>query len=293
MSMMLMVKAMRIKVGNPLRKLVLIKLADNASDSGECWPSHQHIADQCEISRRSVINHINKLEEMGFLRKENRTKNNEKQSNLYFLTLDNPEPKEAGSAGDSLGSEGDAQGGAGDAQPPSAGDAHRTSHSSEPVNEPMEGKPSLSSDDDAPTKVSITEQIDLVVNAWNEMSPQAGLSKVVAITKGSDRDTQLRARLKQFTVDDFIEAIQTIPFSPFLKGQNNRGWIITFNWFIKPSNFQKVLEGNYVGERKGVQNYASNTGGNVPHNIRVQQELQNRAQRARDSGVLDNFDGPL
>lgn len=144
MSMMLMVKAMRIKVGNPLRKLVLIKLADNANDLGECWPSHQHIAEQCEISRRSVINHINKLEEMGFLRKEYRTKNNEKQSNLYFLTLDNPANTELGSAGDSPPSErdappsaGDSLPSAGDAPPPSAGDAHRTSHSSEPVIEPV------------------------------------------------------------------------------------------------------------------------------------------------------------
>lgn len=40
MSMELMVKAMKIRVGNPLRKLVLIKLADNASDQGECWPSY-------------------------------------------------------------------------------------------------------------------------------------------------------------------------------------------------------------------------------------------------------------
>ncbi|EFG1265016.1 helix-turn-helix domain-containing protein, partial [Escherichia coli] len=55
MSMELMVKAMKIRVGNPLRKLVLIKLADNASDQGECWPSYQHIADQCEISKRSVM----------------------------------------------------------------------------------------------------------------------------------------------------------------------------------------------------------------------------------------------
>lgn len=48
MSMDLMVKAMKTKVGNPLRKLVLVKLADNASDQGECWPSYQHIADQAD-----------------------------------------------------------------------------------------------------------------------------------------------------------------------------------------------------------------------------------------------------
>lgn len=43
MSMELMVKAMKIRVGNPLRKLVLIKLADNASDQGECWPSYRKL----------------------------------------------------------------------------------------------------------------------------------------------------------------------------------------------------------------------------------------------------------
>ena len=65
MSMSLMVAAMKLRVGNPLRKLVLIKLADNASDMGECWPSYQHIADQCEISKRSVMNHIAVLCESG------------------------------------------------------------------------------------------------------------------------------------------------------------------------------------------------------------------------------------
>ena len=69
MSMELMVKAMKIRVGNPLRKLVLIKLADNASDRGECWPSYQHIADQCEISKRSVMNHIAALCESGLVKK--------------------------------------------------------------------------------------------------------------------------------------------------------------------------------------------------------------------------------
>lgn len=69
MSMMLMVKAMQIKVGNPLRKLVLLKLADNASDQGECWPSYQYIADQCEISKRSVMSHIDDLCQSGLLKK--------------------------------------------------------------------------------------------------------------------------------------------------------------------------------------------------------------------------------
>ncbi|WP_265434668.1 helix-turn-helix domain-containing protein [Aeromonas salmonicida] len=110
MSMLLMAKAMSIKVGNPLRKLVLIKLADNASDTGECWPSYQHIADQCEISRRSVINHIDAMCEVGLLTKESRVGPKGKRSNVYVLTLDGagaayPEGQEIhqGSAGAALG----------------------------------------------------------------------------------------------------------------------------------------------------------------------------------------------
>jgi DNA-binding transcriptional ArsR family regulator len=80
-----------VKVGNSLRKLVLIKLADNANDKGECWPSYQHIADQCECSRTAVRNHIDALEEMGLIKRENRVGvNNGKgnTSNVYYLKLD-------------------------------------------------------------------------------------------------------------------------------------------------------------------------------------------------------------
>jgi biotin operon repressor len=55
---------MSIKTGNPIRKLVLIKLADNANDNGECWPSYQHIADHCECSRSAVREHIEALIEI-------------------------------------------------------------------------------------------------------------------------------------------------------------------------------------------------------------------------------------
>ncbi|WLH10337.1 helix-turn-helix domain-containing protein [Pseudomonas hefeiensis] len=139
MSMGLMVAAMKLRVGNPLRKLVLIKLADNASDVGECWPSYQHIADQCEISKRSVMNHITALCEAGLLRKEIRKggpKGN--SSNVYFLTLDGGAPPapgvvqqiHQGSAAGSSPGESPALGG-------SAAVAPRISNSLEPVMEPV------------------------------------------------------------------------------------------------------------------------------------------------------------
>ncbi|HIA0779765.1 TPA: helix-turn-helix domain-containing protein [Salmonella enterica subsp. enterica] len=129
MSMMLMVKAMQIKVGNPLRKLVLLKLADNASDQGECWPSYQYIADQCEISKRSVMNHIDELCKSGLLKKVFRKGPKGNATNVYILTIHG--------AGDSLHGAGDSLHGAGDSPGGSAGAAPRISHSFEPVNEPL------------------------------------------------------------------------------------------------------------------------------------------------------------
>ncbi|EGI3917460.1 helix-turn-helix domain-containing protein [Escherichia coli] len=153
MSMNLMAKAMNIKVGNPLRKLVLIKLADNANDNGECWPSYQHVADQCEVSRSTVKSHIRALEEMGLLKREFRRKGELNQSNVFYLTLDNAQQiqPESGGAGAARGGAGAARGGAGAALGGGAGAARggagaalgggagaapRTYHSFEPVNEP-------------------------------------------------------------------------------------------------------------------------------------------------------------
>lgn len=155
MSMNLMAQAMSIKVGNPLRKLVLIKIADNANDKGECWPSYQHVADHCECSKSAVRAHIEALIKMGLITKENRLGvNNGKgnTSNLYYLTLDTPvssesiapcvvkkhspmPPKSTGvcqQVAPPMPSE---------STPPMSPDGTRTSHSFEPVIEPKETPP--------------------------------------------------------------------------------------------------------------------------------------------------------
>lgn len=121
MSMKLMVAAMNTKVGSPLKKLVLIKLADNANDAGEAWPSYQHIADQCEIDRSTVKRHIKSLEDDGLLKIEARKGPKGNSSNLYTLMI----------GGGTVNPHG------GTVNPPDGGTVNpRTYHPSEPVNEP-------------------------------------------------------------------------------------------------------------------------------------------------------------
>ena len=129
MSMRLMVQAMNCEVGNPARKLVLLKLADNANDDGVCFPSYQYIADKCEMSKRSAISHIDDLIKMGLVTKKARKNKDGSSANLYLLHLEQGSEKSAlGGENISLGSEKSAPGG-------SEKSAPITSHSLEPVTE--------------------------------------------------------------------------------------------------------------------------------------------------------------
>lgn len=85
MSIKFMNAAFAARVGNPIRKLILVKLCDNASDEGYCFPSIQNISYACEASKRSVIRHISDLEELGLLKKTNRYKDGSQTSNEYVL----------------------------------------------------------------------------------------------------------------------------------------------------------------------------------------------------------------
>ena len=78
-----------------------------------------------------------------------------------------------------------------------------------------------------------------IIHSWNNL----GISSVKSIS--NNRLTLVKARIAEHGLDVFLEAIKSINESPFLLGQNEKGWVITFDWFIKPSNFAKVLEGNY------------------------------------------------
>lgn len=91
-------------------------------------------------------------------------------------------------------------------------------------------------------KVCTTEAVERIVSAWNELSV-FGIPSVSAIRSGTKRHDMLRKRLIDYGADKIIEAISNIKNSDFLKG--GKGFTVTFDWFIKPNNFPKVLDGNY------------------------------------------------
>lgn len=83
------------------------------------------------------------------------------------------------------------------------------------------------------------EKYQPIIDAWN-LLPVPKISGI----RGKRLD-MLRSREREYSLPQIISAVHGIRDCPFLLGQNSRGWTITFDWFIKPSNFVKVLEGNY------------------------------------------------
>lgn len=94
------------------------------------------------------------------------------------------------------------------------------------------------------------DSVASVVAKWNSL-PE-GIAKVTKIQKDSTRDRHLRKRIRDYGAEEVLKAVEHVRESDFLQGENDRGWVITFDWFIKPENFQKVLDGNYAPRRKVV-----------------------------------------
>lgn len=59
------------------------------------------------------------------------------------------------------------------------------------------------------------------------------------------RKTAVRARMAEFGKKAVYEVIEKTASSAFLAGGNDRNWRADFDWLFRPTNFLKVLEGNY------------------------------------------------
>ena len=88
-----------------------------------------------------------------------------------------------------------------------------------------------------------------VIEEWNKLQ-DVGIAPIRDIKPASKRCQMLKGRIREYGMDDLLKAMDNIRHSDFLRGENKNGWMITFDWFVKPNNFLKVLEGNYNGDRK-------------------------------------------
>lgn len=120
------------------------------------------------------------------------------------------------------------------------------------------------------TKVDCSSKLQPIIDTWNSLN----LNKVIKIQ--GNRLKMLNTRLKEYGQDKVIQAINNIKSSSFLKGQNSRNWVITFDWFVKPNNFIKVLEGNYTDKTSGTDSNIAKVGSRVYDVDQLEKQLLGR-----------------
>ena len=109
--------------------------------------------------------------------------------------------------------------------------------------------------------------VQRVVDAWNRLN-DVGIKQISKLTAGTKRYESLIARIKQYGTEEVITAINKIRESDFLQGKK-KNFVITFDWFVKPNNFPKVLEGNYDNDKGAKEN-----GNRKPDNGLVEQAIE-------------------
>jgi hypothetical protein len=82
-----------------------------------------------------------------------------------------------------------------------------------------------------------------VLEAWAERMVPLGFPRVEKMT--ASRRRQLRARIRDSSVDEWQRAMDALERSAFCRGENDRGWRADFDFLLQPKSFTKLLEGAY------------------------------------------------
>lgn len=104
--------------------------------------------------------------------------------------------------------------------------------------------PVISNEMTSPAECEIPEvKPEHLTEAWNATAEPLGLPIVRKMTP--ERRKKIKTFLRRHGVDDITEGIAAIHRSPFLRGENDRGWRADFDWMLEPRNFTKLTEGVY------------------------------------------------
>jgi len=162
---------------------------------------------------------------------------------------------------------------------------------------PLKGVPPLP--DETPD-ISLPAALDrtavgAMVNAWNALAAECDLAAVQRVTAA--RRAKAKARLRDCGgLDGWAEALTKVRDSPFLRGDNDRGWRADFDFLLQESSFTKLLEGKYTVMDRPNPGQAKS--GNVASMLRVNElfrKIENgeiRDDHAGDHTAALGYTGP-
>lgn len=94
-------------------------------------------------------------------------------------------------------------------------------------------------------------EVKRITEAYNVVAKEYGITAVTKLIPSTERYNMLKARIKEYGVDAVYKAIDNIKVSTFLQGKKpGTNFKLTFEWFVRPNNFPKILEGNYTDKQQ-------------------------------------------
>jgi hypothetical protein len=136
---------------------------------------------------------------------------------------------------------------------------NKENKSKERITKVIPKKDELSLSDTSPLSKNSDVSIDVkkLIALFNEKTK--GVFGTVRLPVSDKRRKMLGARISEHGEKSFWEVVEKALESDFLRGQNSRCWVATFDWLIKPSNYDKVLSNNYKNNRNGTNRNDSKT----------------------------------
>lgn len=249
MSVKAMAWALEQQTENPVDKLILIALGNYADDADQCFPSRRTLARIAMCSLDTVDRAIKRLEAVGYVRKEARQGARGLTSNAYTLITDpsrNLRPLPATECDETL---------AADVRPPqpqfaatlAAPDAATLAAKAAATYEPSL-EPSIEPSTPLPPKGGPTPMDALrAFESYNALAIRIGIPQAAKLTP--DRQRKIIARLRDYGLEGWDQALANVERSSFLTGTNDRGWRASLEFLLQAASFAKVHDGGYGNGR--------------------------------------------
>lgn len=224
----------------PNEKLLYAEITSLANKHGYCYANNQYFANLYGVTKNTVSSWVSNLKDLGYIKIKISYKSNSKEIEKRMIFI-NTLAKQSVNLDDPIHKKEDT-----------------LSIKKERGYHEKDGGGITKKMEDNNTSINNTSNNNIIhggtpkeeedykttiKDLWNDLPDT--IPKITTINPGTQRYKLLKARLNDYGEEKILQAIKRINSSKFLQGYNNNGWTITFDWFIKPNNFIKVLEGNY------------------------------------------------
>jgi len=89
------------------------------------------------------------------------------------------------------------------------------------------------------------KEVEHMAQTWNDTVDVSGAASVRWSVMSNHTENMALSAYTKLQEEGWQELLSIVAGSPFLNGDNDRGWRATFSWVLKPANLEKIMDGFY------------------------------------------------